>query len=159
MSPNATDASGIASQSAETVDTSTAGQKSVSCSATDVAGNTAAVSIPYSVIPAQNSTYNIVSTLPPYVISKHITKIPVLFQIRDANNQLLSDQAAAKLLAGISITLDGVPLGKVEYHKALNLFTATLKIGKLAKGVHQLAIHLTVNGSEVATLNTTVKVV
>ena len=113
VSPNATDAFGVASQSAGTVDTSTAGQKSVTCSATDVAGNTAAVSVPYSVIPSQATTYKIVSTLPPYVIPKHNTKIPVLFQLRDANNQLISDQAAAKLLAGISITFDGVPMGKV----------------------------------------------
>jgi hypothetical protein len=97
--------------------------------------------------------------LPPYVISKHITKVPVLFQLRDVNNQLLSDQAAAKLLAGISITFDGVPMGKVAYHKSLDLFARTLKIEKLAKGVHNLAIHLTVNGSEVSTLNMTVNVV
>jgi len=159
VSPNATDASGVASQSAGTVDTSTAGQKSVTCSAIDVAGNTAAVSVPYSVIPAQNTTYNIVSTLPPYVISKHITKIPVLFQLRDANNQLISDQQAAKLLAGISITFDGVPMGKVRYHKVLNFFSATLKIGKPAKGIHDLAIHVAVDGTEVSTLTIPVKVV
>lgn len=47
---NATDAaSGIASQSCTQPDTSTAGTKSVSCTATDVAGNTATGTAPYTV--------------------------------------------------------------------------------------------------------------
>jgi hypothetical protein len=159
LSPNATDASGIASQSAGTVDTSTVGQKSVICSATDVAGNSASVSISYAVIPNPVSAYHLTSILPAYVIPKQFTTIPVLFQLRDANNRLVSDQTAAKLLPGITITFDGVPVGKVQYHKALNLFSATLKIGKQVKGLHELAIHLTVNGSEVATLKIPVKIV
>ncbi|HET9220935.1 MAG TPA: hypothetical protein VFO07_00440, partial [Roseiflexaceae bacterium] len=51
-SPNATDAlSGIASQSCGPLDTSSLGLKSVSCTATDSAGNSASASISYEVLP------------------------------------------------------------------------------------------------------------
>ncbi len=49
-SPNATDAtSGVASSSCEAVDTSSAGARSLTCTARDVAGNTSTVSVPYTV--------------------------------------------------------------------------------------------------------------
>jgi Ca2+-binding RTX toxin-like protein len=51
-SANASDAlSGIASQSCGTLDTSSLGTKSVSCTATDLAGNSASMSISYQVLP------------------------------------------------------------------------------------------------------------
>ena len=50
-------------------------------------------------------------------------------------------------------------MGKVEYHKELDLFAATLKIGKQAKGTHELAIHIAVNGTDVTTLIIPVKIV
>lgn len=159
VSPNATDAWGVPSQSAGTVDTSTAGQKLVTCSATDVAGNSASVSVPYTVVPSQAAAYHVVSLLPTYVIPKQFKTIPILFQLRDASNRLVSDQTAANLLLGITITFDGVPMGKVQYHKLLNLFSTTLKIGAQAKGIHNLAIHVAVDGTEVATLNIPVNVV
>lgn len=47
VSANATDASGIVSESCGVVDTSTAGSKFVTCTATDKAGNRASVDVPY----------------------------------------------------------------------------------------------------------------
>lgn len=158
VSPNATDAYGVASASAGAVDTSTVGQKSMTCSATDVAGNSASVSIPYSVIPGTTTEYHIVSALPEYALPKQITTLPLLFQLTDANNRVLSDKAAQSLLSGITITFDGVPMGKVQYHKGLNVFAATLKIGKQPKGMHEVVIHLNVNGAEVAKLAIPVKI-
>jgi hypothetical protein len=55
--PNAGDAlSGIASQSCEPLDSSSIGVKSVSCTATDLAGNSASASANYEVLPAFPST-------------------------------------------------------------------------------------------------------
>jgi hypothetical protein len=159
VSPNATDAWGVASQSAGTVDTSTVGQKSVTCSATDVAGNSVTKSVPYEVIANPATSYRIVSPCSTYVIQKHNKTIPVWFQLRDANNRLVSDKTAASLLPGITITFDGVPMGSVKYNKWLNAFSAALKIGKQAKGIHNLTIHLSLNGTELATLSMPVKIV
>ena len=51
VSPNAADAlSGLASASCGTPDTSTVGTRSVTCTATDKAGNTRSVSVPYTVV-------------------------------------------------------------------------------------------------------------
>jgi hypothetical protein len=56
-SPNATDAlSGVASASCDAIDTSTVGTKSVSCTATDNAGNSASASANYTVLPAFPTT-------------------------------------------------------------------------------------------------------
>src|SRR5262249_28670527 len=48
--------SGLASQSCGTLDTSSAGLKSVTCTATDQAGNSASASASYTVLPAQPAT-------------------------------------------------------------------------------------------------------
>src|SRR4029078_4471423 len=46
--PHASDGtSGVASQSCQAPDTSTAGAKTLTCTATDVAGNTTTASVPY----------------------------------------------------------------------------------------------------------------
>lgn len=71
----------------------------------------------------------------------------------------ISDSTAARLLPGIKITFDGAAMGKVHYRKALDLFSATLKVGKQAKGMHEIGIHLTVDGSEVTTLKIPLKVI
>jgi hypothetical protein len=50
--PNATDAtSGVATQSCESVDTSTVGTRSLQCTATDMAGNQVSETVPYTVQP------------------------------------------------------------------------------------------------------------
>lgn len=79
--PNASDGlSGVASASCGTVDTSSVGAKTVSCTATDNAGNTAAVDAPYSVNynftgffnPINNSAVN---------VAKAGSGIPVKFSL------------------------------------------------------------------------------
>jgi hypothetical protein len=153
VSPNATDAGGIASQAAGSVDTATAGQKSLQCSATDLAGNTASVSVPYVVGYA-------VSNVTPQAGATFKSKgtIPVSFQLSDANG-LLSDQAAGGLAGKITVTFDGQTMGTVKYNKKSNTFSLAMKIGKQTSGPHTVAIHVTVNGAEVTTVTIPVNVV
>lgn len=109
--PNASDASGIASQAAGALNTATAGKKSVVCTATDLAGNSTSVSVPYVVgYAAVNVTPLSGATL------KQKSAIQVSFQLTDANG-LLSDSIAANLASKISITFDNKSFSGVSYNK------------------------------------------
>lgn len=153
VAPNATDAGGIASQSAGAVNAATAGKKSLTCTATDLAGNTTTVTVSYAigyalqnVKPAAGATFTQKSS------------IPVSFQLSDANG-LLSDTAAANLASSISITFDGKSFSGVSYDKKTHTFSLNLKISKMTTGAHTVGIHVLANGAEVATANTNIKVV
>lgn len=143
VSPNATDETGIDTQFGGPVDTSSAGHKVVVCTATDLAGNTASVEVPYvvgyeavNVLPLAGSTF------------KRTAKIQVSFQLADANG-LLTDQAAAALLPNISVAFDGKPAVSVKYHKNTNSFTATLKPGLVPVGAFDIVVHVKANGLDV----------
>lgn len=152
VSPNATDASGIASQLAGSLDTTAAGKKSVICTATDLAGNSASVSVPYVVgyavanfKPLSDATF------------KQKSSIPVSFQLKDANG-LLSDAVATGLASKITITFDNQPCGGVTYHKKTNTFTLSAKVGKPMVGTHTLSLHIVVNGTDVTTVTVPIKI-
>jgi hypothetical protein len=82
VSPNALDAlSGIASQSCGTVDTSTAGNKTVACTATDNAGNTATANASYQVIYNFTGFFSPVDNLPVLNTVKAGQAIPVKFSL------------------------------------------------------------------------------
>jgi hypothetical protein len=153
VSPNASDANGIAWQSAGAVDTKTAGQKSLTCTATDLAGNTASVNVSYlagyaaiNVTPQAGATF------------KKGASIPVSFQLRDANG-LLSDSIAANLAAKMTITFDNQAFGGVTYNKKTHSFSLTLKVNKPTAGTHMLGIHVVANGAEVTTVNMPINLV
>ncbi|HEU0296751.1 MAG TPA: PxKF domain-containing protein, partial [Anaerolineales bacterium] len=99
-SANATDdtGSGIASQSCGPIDTSTVGTHSVTCTATDHAGNTATATVDYQVIyrfdgflqPINDTGHSQVCNLPcPVSIFKGGSTVPVKFQLKDANGNIV----------------------------------------------------------------------
>ncbi len=146
LSPNASDTGGIASQTAGVVDTSAAGHKSLVCTATDLAGNTTSVTIPYTVgyaivkvTPEPGATYK----------KKNLT-VPVSFQLKDANG-LLSDSAAANLASNVTVTFDGQAFSGVSYDKKSNTFKLNLKVHNSTVGTHTLGIHVFAQGGEVTT--------
>jgi hypothetical protein len=84
-SPNATDAlSGVASQSCVGVDTSRVGSYTVTCTATDRAGNTATATAAYTVAYGQKLLYN---TTNPY---KGESDISIVLQLQDASGKNVS---------------------------------------------------------------------
>lgn len=152
-SPNASDANGIASQSAGAVDTTTAGAKTLVCSATDVAGNTASTNVSYVVgyglinlSPASGSTF------------KRKSSIPVSFQLVDANG-VISDQVAAGLISSITATLDGMSPVSVKYNKKTNTFSASIRPTQLAAGIYDLVIRVTLGGVDVTSQSVSITLV
>jgi hypothetical protein len=92
-SAGATDGgSGVASQSCDIVDTTSVGSKSVSCTATDNAGNTASAPASYSVIYSFSGFFQPVDPLPTLNVAKAGSGIPVKFSL--AGNQGLNVFAA-----------------------------------------------------------------
>jgi hypothetical protein len=153
VSPNATDAAGIASQLAGVVNTATAGKKLVTCTATDVAGNTSSVSLSYvvgyaavNVAPQSGATF------------KKTSSIPVKFQLKDANG-LISDAMAANLASKVVITVDNQSFSGVVYNKKTHTFSLSLKASNFTVGTHLLGIHVFSGGDEVTTVNMSVKIV
>jgi hypothetical protein len=106
VSAGATDAlSGVASQSCGALDTSTIGPKSVTCTATDVAGNVATTNVSY-VVGAFLNSFS--APLPRSTLTKTSSTIPVKFTLRDAHGSLTDATAAALARNGqIRVTLSG----------------------------------------------------
>ena len=108
-SPNATDDnSGVASASCEPVDTSSVGLKTLTCTATDFAGNTASATVAYNVI------YNFAGFKPPVGMPPVVTPpavntakagqtIPLKWRIVDANGAPVTD------LASVVVTVVTLP--------------------------------------------------
>jgi hypothetical protein len=144
VSPNATDASGIALQSAGVMNTATAGKKSLICAATDLAGNSTSVTVWYTVgyapltVPAQ--------AIAPYKVGSTIS---VWFQLKDANG-LISDTAAANLASKIAISFD---------NQKNHLFSLGFKPSNPTVGAHTLGIHVVVDGNDVTTVLIPIKLV
>lgn len=153
VSGNATDESGIFWQTNGIVTTLTPGLKYVTCTATDNAGNTASVSVPYVV------GYGIINLLPlnGNTFSRK-SQIPVSFQLVDANG-LISDQAAANLLANIHVAFNGLPPVGVKYNKHTNTFSVSLKTGKPPAGTYDLSVRVTIGGIDVALALIAIKLV
>jgi hypothetical protein len=156
VAPNASDVVGIASQSAGAVDTSTPGSKTVTCSATDLAGNTAAVDVPYTVLEMSYAFLNV----KPQDGAKYRPngKVSVSFQLADSNG-VLSDQAAAKLVSRIAVTLDGAPTGHVKYNKITNTFTVEVHLHKASLGLHEVGIAVKLQGTTVASTSISINVI
>jgi hypothetical protein len=144
VAPNASDQFGIASQSAGNVDTSTAGLKSVNCAATDMAGNTSSVDVPYTV------GYAFVNVRPqPGASYPAKGTLTVSFQLSDANG-VIKDSTAAKLVRNIVVNLDDAPRGSVKYNRRTDKFTVRLQLSKIPVGSHEMEIFVKVNGVDIA---------
>lgn len=93
-SPNATDDnSGVASASCEPVDTSSIGPKTLTCTATDNAGNTASASVAYNVIYKFSGFSQPVDNPPTLNTANSGQAIPLKWRITDANGVPITDLA------------------------------------------------------------------
>ena len=94
--PHATDAnSGISTQSCQSPDTSTAGAHTLTCTTTDIAGNTTTLTVPYIV------EYRILGFLSPSTNSKWRSgqTVPIKVALHDANGHRIPDPEAQALLS------------------------------------------------------------
>jgi hypothetical protein len=99
-SPNATDAtSGVATAGCGTVDTSSAGSKTVSCTAIDNAGNTRTIDFAYVV------EYRILGFFEPVSVSpvQAGRSVPVKLALGDSDGNRISDAEAEALVAGCRV--------------------------------------------------------
>jgi hypothetical protein len=130
--PNATDStSGVASQSCGAVDTSTAGLRTLSCTARDNAGNVTTVSVGYLV------EYKIQGFIlpPPGSHWKRGRTVPVKVKIVDAHNVPISDAEAKGLLSPtcrVKFSASGAQsaIACMDYHKGKNEFVYDWKLGQ-----------------------------
>jgi hypothetical protein len=153
VASNATDEWGVYLQSSGVVDTTSAGQKFVTCTATDYAGNSASASVPFVV------GYRAINILPlASTIFQKKASIPISFQLADANG-LISDQAAMNLLPNIAVSFDGKAPVSVKYNAKTNTFSVSLKMGKPTAGIHDVFIRVTLDGIDVTTVQIPINVV
>lgn len=151
--PNASDASGIASQSCDPVDTATAGAKTLACSAVDNAGNSASASLAYVV------GYGITNVKPaPGATFKRTSGIAVSFQLTDAAGRL-SDTAATALRPSVSVGFNGLTPVTPNYDKKSHAYKLTLATNKPPVGPATVTIRVTVGGTTVTTLTIPVTIV
>jgi PKD repeat protein len=151
--PNAIDDSGIASASCDAVDTSTAGAKSLLCTAVDTAGNTATAQLDYVV------GYQLLNVKPtPGTTFKRTSSIPVSFKVADADG-VLPDAAAATLRPSISVRFGGLAPVTPAYAKKSDTFSVTLATNKPAAGTYDVVIDIRVGAADVATQTVPVTIV
>ena len=140
VSAGASDPSGVASSSCGPIDTSTAGVKSVTCTATDTFGNTSSKSVSYTVkyrflgfdSPSSQSSYKAGST------------IPVKFALANNAGTKISDSAAQALGAGcfVKVRLDGAasPAVCATYDTKSKTFQADFKVPKVPSGATHINV-------------------
>ena len=130
-------------------DLASPGVKSVDVSGADRAGNMTTVACTYVV---QYDFGGFLEPIPQTNYRRGST-IPVRFQLGTASGALLSDQAAAALLAPVcrvQVTLDGVSKGCVRYDAAANKFQIDVKTTKsFIPGEHTIAVVITAGDGSV----------
>ena len=153
VDPHATDASGIASQSCDAVTTAAVGAFTVTCRATDNAGNSASVDVPYvvgfgfaSVSPSDGTTF------------RRSASIPVSFALVDASGALGTTEAMS-LRSAVTVAFDGRTGVHPAYSKKTHLLSATLKTGRPAPGSYDVTIDVVVGSVTVAHLTIPVTIV
>ncbi|MCO5175761.1 MAG: hypothetical protein M9890_02160 [Thermomicrobiales bacterium] len=115
--PNASDAaSGIASQSCPTIDTSSVGEHTITCTATDVAGNSASASITYTVI--DNTAPTVEATVAGTIGNDgwYTSDVTVTWTVADEDSGITSMTGCDRVVvaedtAGTTITCTAVSAG------------------------------------------------
>jgi hypothetical protein len=119
-----------------TVDTATAGSRSVSCTATDPTGNATTVSESYTV------GFQVTASSPTSGASfRRGAKISVTFQLRDALG-LLTDSQARAMRSSLTVSLDGGGSDTPGYQSSRNEFTSSLATRGVTLGAHTVTIRV-----------------
>lgn len=155
-SPNASDeTSGVASSSCGAVDTSTPGVKTVTCTATDNAGNTADVDLDYVV------EYRILGFFEPVPSSKWKVRstVPIKVALGDGAGTRISDEEGAALASScrVRFSASGAQTKTAEcmkYDAAKDQFVYTWKLGKNGTGAATITVTVTYPGSSSTTQQT-----
>lgn len=150
-SPGATDSggSGVASSSCGAISTSSVGDHTVTCTATDNAGNANSSTIHYTV---GYKFGGFTSPLPKTTVQSGST-LPIKFQLQDAAGHPISDTAAQSLIsptckiAIILVKPAGPVSGCPTYSTTLKQFQFNLKTTNAMKGANGVSITVTVGGT------------
>jgi YVTN family beta-propeller protein len=154
-SANATDAtSGVASSSCGTVDTSTAGDHTVTCTATDNAGNTNSATIHYTV------QYKIGAFLSPTPRSrwKAGQTVPIKITLTDVNGALISNTEAAGLASACRVTFSASGAQSktaqcMKYDSTNHQFIYNWMLAKSPTGADTITVTVTYPNTTTTTTN------
>ena len=152
-SANATDAtSGVASQGCDPVDTSTPGAHSVSCSATDNAGNTATASLSYTI------EYRILGFFSPVPSSKWrvLQTVPVKVALANGAGVRISDAEAAALAAACQVKFEASGAQSkgpecMKYDAVMDQFVYNWRLGRNGVGAALIVVRISYPGTTVTT--------
>lgn len=141
-SPNASDdTSGVASSGCDPVDTSTPGVHTLTCTATDNAGNTSSTTVPYLV------EYAILGFFEPVPGSmwRAGQTVPIKIALGDAGGTRISDADALALAASCSVTfsVEGVQSKRpqcMKYDSVNDQFVYPWKLGKRPLGAVTIVV-------------------
>jgi hypothetical protein len=155
-SPNASDLmSGVASASCGVVDTSTPGPKTVTCTATDNAGNTSSVTFAYVV------EYRILGFFDPVPGSKWkvLSTVPVKIALGNAAGVRISDATAQALAANcrVKFSASGAQTKSAEcmkYDPEKNQFVYSWKLGRNGTGPATIRVTIGYPGTASTTQKT-----
>jgi len=157
-SPNATDptpGSGVASSSCGTVDASAPGVKTLTCTATDNAGNTATATLTYVV------QYNILGFFDPAPGSKWKAgqTVPIKVALGNASGTRISDTEGAGLAAAcrVNFSTTGAQTTSAQcmkYDATNDQFVYAWKLAKTGTGAATIIVTVTYPGSSTTTQRT-----
>jgi WD40 repeat protein len=152
-SPNATDAtSGVDSQSCGAIDTSSAGDHTVECTATDNAGNTASTTLHYLV------EYRILGFFSPVPNSKWKLgqTVPVKVALANGDSTRISDAEAAGLASTCRVTFSAAGAQSkaadcMKYDSASHQFIYNWKLAKSGTGAATITVSVSYGGTTTKT--------
>lgn len=155
-SPNASDTtSGVASSSCDAVDTSTPGVHTVSCTATDNAGNTRTASLTYVV------EYRIIGFFSPVPASKWMVgqTVPIKVALGDAADLRISDTEGAALAAvcRVRFSASGAQTKApqcMKYDSLQDQFVYPWKLAKNGIGAATITVSISYPGTATTTQKT-----
>lgn len=153
-SPNATDeTSGVATSSCGAIDTATAGDHTVTCTATDNAGNTASVDVHYTV------EYLILGFFSPVPGSKWKVgqTVPVKIALANGDSTRIADAEAAALARSCRIEFSATGAQSssascMKYDAASDQFIFNWKLGKSGTGTATIRVTVSYAGTTATTI-------
>jgi WD40 repeat protein len=152
-SPNATDAtSGVATQSCGAIDTSSAGDHTAQCTATDNAGNTVSTTLHYLV------EYRILGFFSPVPNSKWKLgqTVPVKVALANGDGTRISDTEAAELARTCRVAFSAAGAQTksadcMKYDATAHQFVYNWKLGKSGTGAETITVSVSYSGTTTKT--------